>query len=48
MQRNAIVDSFFELVGSRQHRVAQQKVEQPMRVSCLPNARGNDSGWAQI
>ena len=30
-QNAATVDSCFELVGSRQHGVAQQKVEQPAR-----------------
>ena len=46
---NRIVDSCFELVGSqRQHSVEQQKVEQPPRVSCLPNTRGNDYGWATV
>ena len=33
-QNAATVDSCFELVGSRQHGVAQQKVEQPARNSC--------------
>ena len=31
-QNAATVDSCFELVGSRQHGVAQQNVEQPTRV----------------
>ena len=34
-QNAATVDSCFELVGSRQHGVSQQKVEQPTRVSRL-------------
>ena len=39
-QRNAAtVDSCFELVGSRQHGVAQQKVEHQRESSGLPNAR---------
>ena len=33
-QNAATVDSCFELVGSRQHGVAQQNVEQPARVEC--------------
>ena len=33
-QNAATVDSCFELVGSRQHGVAQQKVEQPARNNC--------------
>ena len=47
-QNAATVDSCFELVDFRQHGVAQHKVEQPTRVSRLPNARGSDFGWAQI
>ena len=31
-QNTATVDSCFELAGTRQHGVAQQKVEQPTRV----------------
>ena len=43
-QQNAAI-----VVGSRQHGVAQQKVEQPTRVEwSVPNARGSDIGWAQI
>ena len=40
-QNAATVDSCFELVGSRQHGVAQQKVEQQRESSGLPNARGS-------
>ena len=40
----------FGPVCSRQHGVAQQKIEQPTRgqSQCLLNARDNDSGWVQI
>ena len=38
-QNAATVDSCFELVGSRQHGVAQQKVEHQRESSVLPNAR---------
>ena len=40
-QNAATVDSCFELVGSRQHGVAQQKVEHQRESSVLPNARGS-------
>ena len=40
-QQNATVDSCFELVGYRQHGVAQQKVEHQRESSGLPNARGS-------
>ena len=36
-QNAATMDSCFELVGSRQYGVAQQKVEQPTRASGIPN-----------
>ena len=41
-QNAATVDSCFELVGFRQHGVAQQKEDNQREVSCLPNARGSD------
>ena len=41
LQNAATVDSCFELVGSRQHGVAQQKVEHQRESSVLPNARGS-------
>ena len=40
-QNAATVDSCFELVGSRQHGVAQQKVKHQRESSGLPNARGS-------
>ena len=40
-QNAATVDSCFELVGFRQHGVAQQKVEHQRESSGLPNARGS-------
>ena len=40
-QNAATVDSCFELVGSRQHGVAQQKVEHQRESSVSPNARGS-------
>ena len=40
-QNAATVDSCFELIGSRQHGVAQQKVEHQRESSVLPNARGS-------
>ena len=40
-QNAATVESCFELVGSRQHGVAQQKVEHQRESSVLPNARGS-------
>ena len=40
-QNAATVDSCFELVGSRMHGVAQQKVEHQRESSVLPNVRGN-------
>ena len=41
-QNAATVDSCFELVGSGQHGVAQQKEDNQHEVSSLPNARGSD------
>ena len=47
--KDATVDSCFELVGSRQDGVATRSTMFNQRkVSCLLNARGNNSGWALI
>lgn len=42
-------DSCFELLGSRQHGVgARSRMFNQREVSCLLNARDEDSGWTQI
>ena len=41
-----VVDSCFELLGSRQHGVARHLEEQPSESNVPPNARGSDLGQA--
>lgn len=47
--KSATVDSCFKLIGIHQHGVAAtSRMFNQHDVSCLLNARGDDSGWSQI